>query len=287
MDTLFKLTVGTVVGPYFEGGNYKIAKLMDRKDLADSVKSRHVLIRVEEGADTVAAKTKIDSLYKAAISGTPFDSLAKNFSEDKGSAQQGGNIGWVKLESNIVPAYKHYLFFEGKEGEMKIVHSEFGYHLIRIDSVKNISPAVQVDFITRPLNASSTTDKAAFDKATKFASDNNTMEQFEKACEAQKLNKQSAPSVAKNANQLPGLQSARDVVKWAYTAKLGDVSSFPLDNNYVVAVLTGVKKEGTASVEDVRQQAELLVRKQKKGQQIASQIAAAMSSCDGTTGKIT
>jgi peptidyl-prolyl cis-trans isomerase D len=67
------------------------------------------------------------------------------------------------------------------------------------------------------------------------------------------------------------------VVKWAYTAKLGDVSPFPLENTYVVAVVTGVKKEGTASVDDVRQQAELLVRKQKKGQQIASQIAAALS----------
>src|SRR6185369_15914968 len=130
-------------------------------------------------------------------------------------------------------------FFEqSKEGDMKVVHSEFGYHLVRIDSVKNISPAVQVDFITRPLDASSETDKAAFDKATKFASDNNTMEKFEKAADSLKLNKQSAPTVQKNANQLPGLQSAREVVKWGFSAKLNEVSSpFSLENNYVVAVV--------------------------------------------------
>lgn len=277
-DTLFKVPVGSVIGPYYENSNYKIAKLMERKDVPDSVKSRHILIRVDAGADTSAASNKIDSIYKAVKGGTPFDSLAKHFSEDQGSAVQGGDIGWVVQEGNIVPAYKRYLFFEGRPGDMKIVRSEFGYHLIRIDSMKNIAPAVQVDFITRPLDASSETDKAAFDKATKFASDNNTMDKFEKASEAEKLNKMSAPSVQKNAYQLPGLPSARDVVKWSFQAKLGEVSSpFPLENNYVVAVLTAIKKEGTASIDDVRPQLELAVRKQKKGQQMASQIAADMS----------
>jgi peptidyl-prolyl cis-trans isomerase D len=149
---------------------------------------------------------------------------------------------------------------------------------------------VQVDFITRPLDASSETDKIAFEKATKFASDNNTMEKFEKACDTLKLNKQSAPVVQKNANQLPGLQSAREVVKWAYTAKLNEVSSpFALENNYVVAVVTGIKKEGTAAPDDVRPQVEQLVRRQKKGQQIAAQIAAAMSlnaTLDALAGKV-
>ncbi|HYV94542.1 MAG TPA: SurA N-terminal domain-containing protein [Chitinophagales bacterium] len=277
-DTLFKLPLGTVMGPYFEDGNYKIVKLMDRKEISDSVKAHHILVRVEPNADSMPARHKIDSIYEAVKSGTPFDSLAKKFSDDQGSAQRGGDLGWYK-QAMAVKNINSYLFFEhAAEGDMKVVRSEFGYHLIRIDSVRNVSPAVQVDFITRPLEASSETDKAAFDKATRFASDNNTMEKFEKAAEQQKLNKQSAPSVAKNANQLPGLQSARELVKWSYTAKLGDVSSpFSLESNYVVAVVTGVKKEGTASVEDVRPQAELLVRKQKKGREIAAQIAAALS----------
>lgn len=277
-DTLFKIPVGSVIGPYFENGSYKIAKLMDRKDVPDSVKSRHVLARVEPGADSIAPRKKIDSIFEAVKSGTPFDSLAKNLSEDQASVTQGGDIGWITQESNIVPAYKRFLLFEGRPGEMKVVRSEFGYHLIRIDSMKNISPAVQVNFITRSLDASSETDKAAFDKATKFASENNTLEKFEKACEEQKLNKMSAPSVQKNAFQLPGLPSARELVKWAFQAKPGEVSApFPLENNYVVAVPTGIKKEGTASIEDVRPQLEVAVRKQKKGQQIASQIAASMS----------
>jgi peptidyl-prolyl cis-trans isomerase D len=276
-DTLFKVPVGAVIGPYFETGNFKIAKLMERRDVPDSVKTHHILIRVEQGADTLAAKKRIDSIFQQVKNGTPFDSLAKNLSEDKGSGERGGDLGWTK-QAIFVPAVNHYLFFEGRPGEMKVVHSEFGYHLIRIDSAAGISAAVQVDFISRPLDASSETDKAAFEKATKFASDNNTMEKFEKTAEDQKMNKMMAPNAQKNANQLPGLPSAREVVKWAFQAKLNEVSSpFALENNYVVAVVTGIKKEGTATIEDVRPQLEMQVRKQKKGEQIASQIAATMA----------
>ncbi|MEO5675667.1 MAG: SurA N-terminal domain-containing protein [Chitinophagales bacterium] len=276
-DTLFKVPAGSVIGPYYENGNYKIAKLMERREIADSVKAHHILVRVEPGTDTTAAYKKIDSIYQVIQSGEPFDSLAKNFSEDEGSGAIGGDLGWVR-QGITVPSFNHYLFFEGNQGEMKIVRSDFGYHLIRIDSLQNVTTGVQVNFISRPLEASSETDKAAFDKATRFASENNTVEKFEKAATDQKLNKMSAPSVLKNANQLPGLPSARDIVKWSYTAKLNEVSSpFPIENNYVVAVVTGIKKEGTATAEDVRQQVELLVRKQKKGQQIASQITADMS----------
>jgi peptidyl-prolyl cis-trans isomerase D len=59
---------------------------------------------------------------------------------------------------------------------------------------------------------------------------------------------------------------------------MGEVSSpFALTDNYVVAVLTGIKPEGTATIDDVKPQLEMQVRKQKKGDQIAAQIAAATS----------
>jgi len=276
-DSLFKVPVGTLLGPYYEDGAYKLAKLMDRRDVPDSVSAHHILISVQAGADSAAAKKKIDSIFQAVKNGTPFDSLAKRFSEDKGSAQKGGDLGY-EAQGVFVPEFNHYLFFEGHTGEMKIVRTQFGYHLIRIDDMKNVAPAVQVDFISRPLDASSETDKQVFEQATKFAADNPTQDKFMKTAEDQKLNKMSAPSVQKNAYQLPGLQNARDVVKWAFTSKLGDVSSpFSLQDNYVVALLSGIKPEGTMTIEDVRPQLEMLVRKQKKGNQIASQLAAVAS----------
>lgn len=276
-DTLFKVPVGSAVGPYFENGSYKIAKLMDRREVPDTVKARHILIRVEQGGDSTAAKKKIDSIYNAINAGASFDSMAIKFSDDKGSGEKGGDLGPI-TQGQMVKAFNNYLFFEGKQGEMKIVRTEFGYHLTQITETKNIQPAVQVNYISRPLEASSETDKTIFDQATLFASANTTQEQFLKSAEEQKLNKQMAPGVQKNAFQVPGLNSARDLVKWAYEANLGDVSPvFSLQDNYAVAVLTGIKKEGTMTVEDARQQVEAAVRKEKKGQQIISQLATAGS----------
>ena len=276
-DTLIKVPVGAVVGPYFENGSYKIAKLMDRKEVPDSVKARHILVRVEQGADTLAARKKIDSVYLALKSGVSFDSLAIKYSEDQGSAKKGGDLGFMK-QGQTVPAFNKFLFFEGKQGDVKIVHSEFGYHLVEILNAQGVEPAVQVDFVTRPLDASSETDKLIFEQATKFATDNQSQDAFLKTAESQKLNKQMAPMVQKNAYQLPGLTSAREVVKWAYQAKPGEVSQvFSTDNNYVVAVVTGVKQEGTMTVDDSRQQLEAAVRKEKKAGQIKNKLSAEVS----------
>jgi peptidyl-prolyl cis-trans isomerase D len=273
-DTIFKVPVGTVIGPYFEDGAYRLAKLMDRREVADSVKARHILIRVEPGADTVAARKKIDSIYSAYLAGTGFDSLALRFSQDQGSAPNGGDIGYY-TQGQSVKNFNKFLFFDGKPGETKVVRTEFGYHLVQIVDAKNIAPAAQVDFITRPVEPSSTTDKIIFDQATLFASSNSTQEQLIKSAEDQKLNKQTAPSVQKNAYQLPGVNNARDVVKWAFQASKGEVSPvFSLGDSYVAAVVTGIKEEGTMTLEDARPQLETAVKKDKKATQIISQLSA-------------
>lgn len=274
-DTLFKVPVGSLIGPYFENGNYKIAKLMDRREVPDSVKARHILIRVEQGADTTLARKKIDSIYAALLAGASFDTLAARFSEDQGSSTRGGELGMIG-QGQTVKSFNDFLFFKGKQGQTNILRTEFGYHIVQIQEQINVAPAVQVDFITRPLEASSETDKAIFDRATLFASANQTKEAFEQAADSNHLNKQTAPVVQKNAFQLPGLNSARELVKWAYEAKLDQVSPvFTLDNNYAVAVLTGIKKEGTMTVDDARQQLEMAVKKDKKAAQIITGLSAA------------
>ena len=274
-DTIFKVPVGSLIGPYFENGAFRIAKLVDRREVPDSVKARHIQVRVEPGADTTAAKNKIDSIYAALNSGASFDSLALKFSDDQNSAAKGGELGMI-AQGQIIKSFNDFFFFNGKQGETKILRSESGYHIVQILEARNVEPAVQVDFITRPLEASSETDKIIFDQATQFASTNQTLEAITKAAEEQRLNKQVAPSVQKNAFQLPGLNAARDVVKWAYQAETGQVSPvFTLDDSYTVAVLTGIKKEGTMTVEEARQQLEMAVRKEKKAAEIITRLSAA------------
>ncbi|MBA3649755.1 MAG: SurA N-terminal domain-containing protein [Chitinophagales bacterium] len=273
-DTLLKLNIGSLIGPYFEDGAYKIVKLLDRRMVPDSVRARHILIRVAQGVDSAVALKKTDSLYQALKNGASFDSLAIRFSDDKGSGQKGGDLGYMQ-QGKTVKNFNNFLFFQGRQGEVNVIRTEFGYHIVEILDAKDFHPAVQIVFITRPLEASSETDKLAYEQATQFASKYNTRQSFEKEVSSKPYTKQLAPNVQKNAYQLPGLTSAREIVKWGYSAKVGEVSQvFSSDNNYVVALLTEVKPEGTMSVQDARQQVQLAVLKEKKGAQIAAQLAA-------------
>ncbi|MBK6482733.1 MAG: SurA N-terminal domain-containing protein [Chitinophagaceae bacterium] len=274
MDTLFKVPVGSLIGPYFENGAYRIAKLMDRREVPDSVKARHIFVRVEAGSDTTAGRKKIDSLFAALNSGVAFDSLAISSSDDQGTAPNGGDLGMI-TQGQTAKSFNDFLFFQGAQGETRLLKTEFGYHIVQILERRMVAPAVQVDFITRQLEASSETDKIIFEQATQFASASQNAEAFTKAAEEQRLNKQVAPSVQKNAFQLPGLNGAREVVKWAYQEKTGVVSPvFTLDDSYAVALLTGIKEEGTMSLEDARAQLEMAVRKEKKATEIITRLSA-------------
>jgi peptidyl-prolyl cis-trans isomerase D len=88
------------------------------------------------------------------------------------------------------------------------------------------------------------------------------------------INVNTAEDIRSTAQTIRGLGDARQVVRWAYNeASLGDVSPvFELEDAYVVAVLTEVTEEGTAELEDVRDELEAKVKAEMKGEQIAEQL---------------
>ena len=96
IDTvLFKSAIGTVVGPYMDGGALKLARLVGEKMIADSVKARHILLSIENG-DTAKALKTADSLKALIKKGASFEALAKQLSKDPGSGQKGGDLGWFR-----------------------------------------------------------------------------------------------------------------------------------------------------------------------------------------------
>lgn len=100
-DNLFDLPAGSVYGPYREGNAYKIAKLLDKQVLPDSVKSRHILIRASTPVEFESAEKLLDSLTVLIERGVEsFDSLAAKFGTD-GTAQLGGDLGYVDRKSVV------------------------------------------------------------------------------------------------------------------------------------------------------------------------------------------
>lgn len=272
---MFNASVGAVYGPYFENETYKIARLVKVVNIPDSVKARHILIVPTEQSQAAVdqAKKLADSLKVAVEKGASFEELAVKHSADKGSVPMGGDLGWFP-EGRMVPEFNDAAFSMGK-GEVKVVSSQYGFHILQVTDKGPETKKVQVAFMARKVDASSVTNRSIFAQASKFAAENRTQEQFNKAVEASKgaLVKKLASSLTLNDKYIAGLEEPRPLVRWAYEASKGEVSEvISLPNNFVVAVVSQIREDKYAEIEQVQSELELAVRKEKKGQIIAEQI---------------
>ncbi|RYE19049.1 MAG: peptidylprolyl isomerase, partial [Sphingobacteriaceae bacterium] len=220
-SVMFNAAPGFVYGPYLSNGAYKIAKLVNTVVGPDSVKARHILINPAAAGGVDKALAKADSLRKLVQGGKDFAELAKTNSVD-GSAAKGGDLGTF-ARGAMVPVFEEAAF-NGKKGDLKIVNSQFGVHLIQIEDQKGSSKVVKVAVVDKPLLPSSKTQSAAYAQAQAFLS-KTSGNSFTQEVKAEKLKQVTADDVNANASTLNGLESARDVVKWAYGAKTGDVSN--------------------------------------------------------------
>jgi peptidyl-prolyl cis-trans isomerase D len=163
---MFSAEKGTVYGPFFSNGSYKVAKLVDSRIGPDSVKASHILLNPATLGGVDKAMATADSSKKLIAGGASFADLAKKFSTDKNSAEKGGELGTFGRGA-MVPVFEEAAF-NGKVGDIKIVTSQFGVHLIKIDEQKGSSKVVKVAIVDKPLQASNKTQSAAYSKAQTF-----------------------------------------------------------------------------------------------------------------------
>ncbi len=101
---------------------------------AEKRRGRHILIQVGSDSEDEAARKKAEELLAKVNSGADFAKLAKEFSEDAGSAAQGGDLGWAERSFFVGPFAD--ALFSMKPGEIRgPVRTQFGYHIIRLDEV--------------------------------------------------------------------------------------------------------------------------------------------------------
>ncbi|HVT36578.1 MAG TPA: SurA N-terminal domain-containing protein [Nevskiaceae bacterium] len=95
-------------------------------------KARHILLNF--GADKSVSKKKIEALAEQIKGGADFSELAKKNSDDPGSKDAGGDLGWVRT-GQMVKKFEDTLF-SMKKGEVSDpVETEFGWHLIKLDDI--------------------------------------------------------------------------------------------------------------------------------------------------------
>jgi peptidyl-prolyl cis-trans isomerase D len=194
-----------------------------------------------------------------------FDTLVKTMSDDRGSISKGGDYGWWNEDAQWVEPFK-MAGLTGTKGNISVVETMFGYHIIEVmDVSKTRHPSYRVAQLFKPITPSDETNQKIFAQANQFGGENNSAELFDKAVETNKLTKRLADDVKEGDRQLPGgLDRARDLVKWMYSANIGEVSVFAFSDKYVVAKLSNIKNKGVLPLESVKADVTKDLIKQKK-----------------------
>ena len=285
LDTVvFKAEKGDILGPYYYEFTYTIAKVMDFQIRPDSMRASHILFSYKgalKAAETLTrtkdrAKIIADSVL-AVIKKNPkqFDTLAKTISDDPAAKEKAGDLNWFADGTMVGPFNEACI--KGKEGDLKVIETDFGYHVIKITGKKNPENKVQVAVITRKVEPSNETFQTIYSEASAFAGENTTLEQFDKSVISKKLNKKIAEYLTPMTDAIAGLDSPREIIRWSFEedSKKGDVSKvFDLQGKYVVACIKELREKGVPTLEQIKTQIEPLVKREKKAETIIKKINA-------------
>lgn len=295
-STVFTAPKGTVYGPYTEGTFIKIYKLSDVKSIADSAKVRHILIGLQSPKTQTqrtpeTAKRIADSLLVLLkTKQVKFDTLVKTISDDLGSIDKGGDYGWFDENKGFVEPFKN-AGLQGTVGNITVVPTQFGFHIIEVLNVsKTRHNSYTVAQITKLIAPSGETSQEYYKAASDFAGKNQTADAFNKSVDAEKLNKRIAENIKEGEKSLPGLEGAKDLVRWIYKSKKGDISPvFEFKDRFIVAQLVSIKEKGIASLEDVKDDVTAKAIRDKKAEAFIAEFntkAGASKSIDDIASKM-
>ena len=271
-DSITKTPVGGLYGPYLDGTNYTLAKMVSVKNWPDSARIRHILIgtvnpqtqqliRVDS-----TAKKLIDSIETAVKGGADFTALCAKYSDD-GNKNTGGVYEYFP-QGQMVIAFNDFCF-DKPVGSKGVVKTEFGYHYVEVLGQKNFNPAYKIAYLSKPILASGETVSTASAAAAQFASSSKGKKEFDAAALKSNLTVLTAAEVKQNDFNINGVGQSRQLVRWIYENKTGDVSEpIEVGDRYIVAIVSGINASGTMSAADARPMVEGFVRSEKKAKQI-------------------
>jgi len=135
LDTLKKLQVGEVAKPLRSPNGFHVLKLTNRRGgtsalVVAQTHARHILLKLSEVVSEKEAKRKMDGIKERIDNGTKFEDMARQYSED-GSANNGGDLGWVN-PGDTVPPFEKAMDALGLGEISEPVLSPFGWHIIQV-----------------------------------------------------------------------------------------------------------------------------------------------------------
>ena len=238
---------GDVTAILFKDDVYEIGRMMETGySLPDSVQLRGAV---------VADAAELDSLKAEWAKG--------NYGEVEPM--------WVR-ESQVTREIADKAF-TAKKNEVFTVEYGTGLQAIQVVDKSAATPKVKIAILARSVTPSSKTYANIYNQAKQFAVTNNTESKFNDAAAEQNLAVQPAFNLQKDAHKVGELKQSRQIIRWAFEAKEGDVSDvFECGEQFIVAALTEVKDGETRSLADVTGELRRELQQEKKAARIIADL---------------
>jgi len=232
----------------------------DSYRVPEEVKVAHILIKTPAaGADGKVdekgleeARKKAEDVLKQLKGGAKLEDLAKKYSDDPGSAKQGGELGWIG-RGRTVPEFEKAAFSLGKGQTSDLVKSSYGFHIIRTED-KHEPHLKTLDEVKAEIEPLIRQQKAA---RMMEAAGNSLLEQartqgFEKAAAGKGMSVVTTDFVGRN-DVLPGLGASPQFMDAVFSQReKAPPDMAQLAQGAVVFQVQGIKPPSTPSFEEIR-----------------------------------
>ena len=266
---------GEVYGPFLtERSSYVVYKITDKFQDTPRMRASHILLGIEglDEAQKAQVREQAQEILKEAQESAEFAPLAQRYGQD-GTAQRGGDLGYF-AKDDFIDEFAQATFAAKSTGVIpRVVETEYGFHIIKVTEMPK-TQAYRIAAVELELVASDVTRNEAFRNADYFAASSSNQKEFRANAQQEGYRVVQANGLTQGARNLNNIPNAREVVRWAFNdASVNKVSDvFELDNTYLVAVLTNKVEQGTASLDQVREEVTIQVRNEKKAKVIADKI---------------
>ncbi|MFV0506867.1 MAG: peptidylprolyl isomerase [Bacteroidales bacterium] len=284
-DSLATAKQGDVYGPFVSDDRAWIARIDTIGMLPDSVRVSHILI----DARSARNQMEIDSLYSFADSlktlldnGVNFAQLAKENSQDAGSASKGGDVGWVSRGSGMVQAFEDAAF-NTSQGKYSLVPTQFGFHIVKNTDIKTKSRQAIISKVVRYLEPSSATKQKVYAQVSDVLAKIKTHDDINTVASELTMIPRSE-RVTRSSRSLTRVQDSKEIINAAFSTKEGIVSNstgnsiFENNDLFTIAYVNRYAESGYSPLNHVESQIIPEVVKEKKAQLIVETLNKAMSS---------
>ena len=282
LDTVvFQSNPGDVFPYYQEGNAYLLSGIVEFKNMPDSMRIEHILF--DQTNFQIA-----DSILELIKGGANFAELAREHSQDPGSKEQGGDLGWIDYDNNqFIPNFIDSAFLNPL-GTIVKVPTMHGIHIVKTTDAKKYNNRALIATVTKNILPGKETYQTYYAQANKIATAaKGGIESFRQACVEEGVQPQIEPNIRLESKTIGRFTDPSNLRHWVYTAEQGDISGVlevENRNTYVVAALTNVRKAGIAPFKQVKNEIAVRIIREKKGEYLSNEMTTAMNGINDIDG---